>query len=875
MPLAIKTPYMSVWYESVNNSNPLTRNWPEFWNFTGPKPTIGWEGRIRVNGTTYLWMGKDGSGLANITNIQITPTRTIFIMQAGPMNVTITFLSPVEPDDWVKQSIPFSYLSVEAQSLDGNSYPVQLYSDITAEWVSGDRTNSVVQWSNANTSKSIYHKIELQNPQQNVEIANQAQDGTVYYAMSTAQSGISWQIGPGAVIVRNLFQTSGQLMNTTATTAFGPISPNFTALALAADLGTIQSTASPVTWSVGFVRDPSISYTTPGGTIQKRRPYYARQYQTVEDAIDAFTNDYAAAHDRAVALDQKILSAAANISSQYSDIVSLATRQVMSALDFTVGTDSSGNVVPGDVKIFMKNQGTDRRVTPVERMYAAFPMLLYLNASIAGALLQPLLESQDGLTGQEFASMDLGTAYPAATGSHPVSNEGVEQSGNMLIMELAHARISGNGTMLSQYYNTSKRWADYLVSNALQPQDQTNQDGSVTNLANTALKGIIGVKAMAEIAHALGEDSDAVLYANKSSSLFDLWLSLATSSDGSHLLGGYGSQQSWSLMYNLFANKMLGLNFVPQSVISMQTQYLRGLLATASGWGLPIDSESQPFGNAAWTLFTSAFVSDTTVRDVLIRNVYNHANSNLSNGIFPERYDTRDNTWRNGVAGPALGGVFSHLVLTVPNQTIIVGSTSGEPNDKVGSESSTNVDTIAGGVVGGLAGIGIVVAIVVVLLRKRRKRREYKGADTAAEVAEQAPHHPTLTPYHRGPSSDYMSVSTPSDAATAGFAGIGAGDMGAYDSATLSLSPDLSTKARGEATQTRTRTHHPAPSESVATSSNVGSQMGSALSRELLSPRGSISTTEVVGLRAEVENLRRVVHEIRAERLEAPPEYVE
>ena len=66
------------------------------------------------------------------------------------------------------------------------------------------------------------------------------------------------------------------------------------------------------------------------------------------------------------------------------------------------------------------------------------------------------------------------------------------ESGNMLIMELAHARISGNGTLLSRYvrrgqrdrrlcvltdsrisqYNTTKRWADYLVSNTLQPEDQ-------------------------------------------------------------------------------------------------------------------------------------------------------------------------------------------------------------------------------------------------------------------------------------------------------------------------------------------------------------------------------------------------------------------
>ncbi|PIL35873.1 hypothetical protein GSI_01533 [Ganoderma sinense ZZ0214-1] len=819
---------------------------------TGPNPTIGWEGRIRVNGTTYLWMGKDGTGLADITNIQITPTRSIFVMQAGPMNVTITFLSPVEPDDWVKQSIPFSYLSVEAQSLDGNSYPVQVYSDITAEWASGDRTGSVVEWGNAtNTGSSIYHKIQLQNPQQNVENANQAQDGTVYYAMPTTSGGL----------------------NNTATTAFGPISPKFTAFASAVDLGTIQSTASPVSWSIGYVRDPSISYTTPSGTVQQRSPYYVTQYQNAEDAVDAFTSDYSAAHDRAVALDQKIMAAAANISSQYSDLVSLATRQVMSALDFTVGTDSAGNVVPGDVKVFMKNLGTDRRVNPVEHIYAAFPMFLYLNASIGGALLQPLLEAQNGLTSQVYAAMDLGTAYPIASGSRAVLNEGVEQSGNMLVMALAHARISGNGTLLSQYYNTMKRWADYLVSNALQSDYQTIQDGSITNLANTALKGIIGVKAMAEIARALGEESDAVSYDNKSSSLFNSWLSLATSSDQSHLLGGYGDQQSWSLMYNLFADKMLALNFVPQSIVDMQTQYLDSLLATASEWGLSTDSESEPYGNAgeashdmvlhfayfsfprptrssAWTLFTSAVVSNTTPC------AWGH--------VFPSCPHVSQDP----------GEIFPVLSASAPsvsNQTISGGSTNGgQSNARVGSDSRTNTGAIAGGVIGGLALIGIVAATVIVL----RKRRKNKKMDTA-EVVEQTPHCPTLPPHSQHPSSDYISISTPSDMATVGFAGMGEGEMGAYESTPISLSPHLSTKARHGATPNRTHHSEFAPSESVTTSSNVGSQTGSASSRDPLWSRGATSRMDVVGLREEVEDLRRVVHEIRVERLEPPPEYAE
>ena len=70
-------------------------------------------------------------------------------MTAGPMSLTVTFLSPIEvssriprcitshktyeqPSDWVLQSLPFSYLSINATATDGKSHTVQLYSDITA-----------------------------------------------------------------------------------------------------------------------------------------------------------------------------------------------------------------------------------------------------------------------------------------------------------------------------------------------------------------------------------------------------------------------------------------------------------------------------------------------------------------------------------------------------------------------------------------------------------------------------------------------------------------------------------------------------------------------------------------------------------------------
>ena len=61
---------------------------------------MGWSGKIRIDGTTYSWMGLDpnqsGPNVSTVTNVQITPTRSIYAITAGPMNLTVTFLSPIE-----------------------------------------------------------------------------------------------------------------------------------------------------------------------------------------------------------------------------------------------------------------------------------------------------------------------------------------------------------------------------------------------------------------------------------------------------------------------------------------------------------------------------------------------------------------------------------------------------------------------------------------------------------------------------------------------------------------------------------------------------------------------------------------------------------
>lgn len=88
---------------------------------------------IRVDDTTYTWMGDPGPQAVTQTAFQYTSTKSIFTMDvAGKVEMNITFLSPITPNDLKRQSLVFSYLHVDVSSVDGKVHDVQLYSDITA-----------------------------------------------------------------------------------------------------------------------------------------------------------------------------------------------------------------------------------------------------------------------------------------------------------------------------------------------------------------------------------------------------------------------------------------------------------------------------------------------------------------------------------------------------------------------------------------------------------------------------------------------------------------------------------------------------------------------------------------------------------------------
>jgi hypothetical protein len=88
---------------------------------------------IRVDGNSYTWMGQPGPRNVDQVAYEYTSTKSIFTMHVdNKVQMKITFLSPVTPNDFKRQSLVFSYLNVEVSSLDDQQHNVQVYADISA-----------------------------------------------------------------------------------------------------------------------------------------------------------------------------------------------------------------------------------------------------------------------------------------------------------------------------------------------------------------------------------------------------------------------------------------------------------------------------------------------------------------------------------------------------------------------------------------------------------------------------------------------------------------------------------------------------------------------------------------------------------------------
>ena len=327
-PLAVKSPFLSTWLPGNYISRPQTGQ-PQFWN----GQDLTWPVLARVDGTTYSLFG-DSSGLSNATaailnSYSYSSSHTYFHLTAGSAKFTLDFFTPVlpGPQDYLRQSLPYSYLTVSATGDGRKQSSVQVLSAIDQTWTSQNGAANL----NYTVAESaglfwFYNPNEIPFTEDN----DMATYGSVIFAIETGNS-VTRDCAAAADIFSK-FSSSGKLKPSATPGNCGA----FDVAALAKDLGSCGQDANSVTFAVGLDRVQAINYLN-----ETQTGYYRTKYPTVSEAVEYVLGDnYQSSLKTSLAFDTAVRSKSASVSSsfgsKYADIVEASVRQTFAAMEITV-----------------------------------------------------------------------------------------------------------------------------------------------------------------------------------------------------------------------------------------------------------------------------------------------------------------------------------------------------------------------------------------------------------------------------------------------------------------------------------------------------------------------------------------------------------
>jgi Domain of unknown function (DUF5127)/Domain of unknown function (DUF4965)/Domain of unknown function (DUF1793)/Domain of unknown function (DUF4964) len=675
VPLAVSSPYLSTWLPATD----LTSTVPQFWYGSNR----GFAGLIAIDGKVYAWAGQpeiNGAAAAPLTqtSLQVTATRSVFTLTAGGVELTAEWLSPIEPDDLKRESLPFTLLTIEVRAIDEASHDVQVYADLTGEWASSDESD-VITWDASTTGRNQYWSVQLQTPDPLTEDTQMANWGSAIWGSPLTENQ-TYQSGYAAD-VRNQFASAHHLTSANDTD-FRAVDDDQPVFAFASDLGAVGGDEGrSVSFVIGHVRTPLISY---GADATPILPWWSTYWSHWTGAADFFLADAPAARTRAAALDAKIEGAstyAAGIG--YSAITALAARQCYGGFEVAVGPD-------GQPWVFGKEISSDGDVNSVDIWDQAYLMWLWLDPALIPLWMDPVLAWcaspgwQDESLWADIPSWedsqtmycvhDLGV-YPVAPGRAPGNGEQmpIEESADMLIMAASYARRVGAEIarpFLRQWQLLWTQWAQYLLTQVPTPTTQlTTDDWAPVYLTpaggtNLGIKAIIGLAAAGQIAAILGDEANATAWSQAAKDNVEPWVTLSLDPSGNYLNLEQGAAGTWTTVYNAFYEEVIGEKLVPEDVKALQAEFY---LTQLEPYGLPLQTDAGDLSKVAWNLYIPAWLRDYPVAAELLGRDVAYVNDTPSLVPYGDRYNTDTGVEVTGVkAHPTLGAVYAVLFAAEP-----------------------------------------------------------------------------------------------------------------------------------------------------------------------------------------------------------------
>jgi hypothetical protein len=648
VPLVACDPYFSIWSPADRLTDAPTCHW------TGKAQWL--ESMIRVDGKPYRLMGPEPKEVPALpqVGVEIWPTRTVYNFQNEAVHVKLTFMTASLPNDLDLLSRPVTYISWEVFAGDGQEHDVALYYDNSAELVVNTPDQQVV-WSRPKVAKlAVLQMGSKDQPVLAKKGDNLRIDWGYLYAATPEDTSVRCAVASDKA-ARGSFAAGKPLPTADNERMPRAVNDEWPVMAFTCELGKID--AEPEPWHVILAYDDLYSIELLG---KRLRPYWRRNGAEAADLLKNAARDYRSLTDRCAAFDSELMADLRRAGGEkYMRLCALAYRQCLAANK--LAADDKGQPL-----LFPKENFSNGCIATVDVIYPMDPQFLLFSPTLAKASLAPILDyASTDRWKFPFAPHDLGT-YPLANGQVYGGGEKteknqmpVEESGNMLLLMAAVARIEGNADFAARYWPLMTKWAEYLKEKGLDPENQLCTDdfaGHLTHNCNLSIKAIEALGAYALMCEMLKKKDEAAAYRKLAQGFAAEWIKMAD--DGDHFRLAFDKPGTWSQKYNLVWDKILGLNLFPADVARKEMAYYKKV---QNKFGLPLDNR-QTYTKMDWITWTATLTGSREDFEALVSPIYDFLNATPDRIPMTDWYWTLDAKKRGFQARSVVGGVFLKML---------------------------------------------------------------------------------------------------------------------------------------------------------------------------------------------------------------------
>ena len=229
----------------------------------------------------------------------------------------------------------------------------------------------------------------------------------------------------------------------------------------------------------------------------------------------------------------------------------------------------------------------------------------------------------------------------------------------MLIMVAAAAQVGGNGAFAGKYWPLLTKWAEYLRSKGLDPENQLCTDdfaGHLAHNANLSIKAILALGAYGKLAGMLGHSDAMNQYLGIARDYAKRWVQM--DNHGDHFRLAFDDPGSWSQKYNLVWDRLLGLNLFPKEVRDKELAFYE---AHENKFGLPLDNRAD-YTKLDWFTWTASLAESQSEFLKLFEPAYRFANESPSRVPLTDWYDTKTGKQVGFQARSVVGGIFIKML---------------------------------------------------------------------------------------------------------------------------------------------------------------------------------------------------------------------